>query len=239
MTLRQFLKHKWLEFSRSPVFATNLIGLIFTVLTMLMMVFSVVLMGYFLEVGGKEVAPGINPFDILVSFLQILLILDLILRPLTALRLDLPIAPYLFMLVSKKKLAVFILWENFAGLGNFLMLILLVGLSWKIFLFSGEPLRVVTWIIYYLLFVSLTTNLKLLISRLLLKSALYRFVSWGLLIMLGGGVYVTNANLAVAFERFLTMTVAQLGWMCIVLALIGSLLFVINRKNLTNVMYVD
>lgn len=239
MTLRQFVKHKWLEFSRSPAFATNLIGLIFIVVPMLMMVFSVVLMGYFLDLGGKEVAPGINPFDFLIALLQTLLILDLILRPLTALRLDLPIAPYLFMLVRKERLAIFIFWVYFAGFGNFLMLTLLAGLSWKIFLFSGEPLRVVIWIIYYLLFVSLTTNLKLLVSRLLLKNGLYRFVSWGILIVVGGVIYLRNANIAAAFEHFLTMTVVQLGWMCLALVLVNSLLFVINKKNLASVMYVD
>jgi hypothetical protein len=239
MTLRQFLKHRWLEFSRSPAFVANLAGFVFIALSMSTMVFVVVLMGYFWDVVGKEVAPTINPFDLLISLLQILLILDLILRPLTASRLDLPIAPYLFMLVRKRRLAVFILWEYFAGIGNFFMLTLLAGLSWKTFLFSEEPLRVSIWIIYYLLFLFLTTSLKLLISRLLLKNGLYRFVSWGVLIVIGGTVYLTNTNLTATFDHFLAMTVAQLGWMCIVLVLVNTFLFVINKRSLLSAMYID
>lgn len=239
MTLRQFLQHKWLEFSRSPAFVSSLVGLIFFGLLLLMTVVPVVVIGYFLDVGGKDVVPGINPFDVLISLLQILLILDLILRPLTALRLDLPIAPYLFMLVRRRRLAVFILWGYFGGAGNLWMLTLLAGLGWKIFLFSGAPIRVVVWIIYYLLFLFLTTNLKLMISRLLLKSSLYRFVSWGVLVVAGGVVYLTNANLADAFERFLAMTVVHYSVVCAVLFLVNGLLFVVNRKNLEKVMYVD
>lgn len=239
MTLRQFLKHKWLEFSRSPAFASNLIGLIFMVSTMLMLFFFLVLIGYLLDLGAKEVAPGINTFDFLISLLQIFLVLDFILRPLTALRLDLPIAPYLFMLVRKQRLAVFILWEYFGGVGNLLMLTLLTGLGWKTFLLSDEPLRVFMSVIYYLLFLVLTTNLKLWVSVLLLKNGFYRFISWGMLIVLGVIIYLTNADLIAVFEHFLTVTIVQLGWASVVFALINMLLFVINRRNLLKTMYID
>ncbi len=143
---------------------------------MLMAIAVLFVAGYFLETFDKSAFPEVTSFTVLTLVLNVLLLLDMTLRPLAAAKLEAPVRPYLFLMVRKSNLARLIMFDYFFGQANVMMFVSLFGLGWLVFLKWPFPMQSVGLDIYFLLMLVMNTNLKIITSRLLLVHGLFRFL---------------------------------------------------------------
>lgn len=239
MRTKQFLLHRWLEAQRSPMFLMGVLEKALMALTMLMAIAILFVAGYFLETFDKSAFPEVTSFTVLTLVLNIFLLLDLALRPLAATKLEAPVRPYLFLMVPKTNLARLIMFDYFFGQGNAMMIVLLFGLGWLVFLKWPFPMQSVSLVIYFLLMLVMNTNLKIITARLLLLNGLYRF----LVIFIGMVVifYLKYANeidmfdTIIKFPELIETNFLPFG---ILVLLLNGIIFYYIKSQIAKVLYI-
>ncbi|PWJ53755.1 hypothetical protein CLV98_12127 [Dyadobacter jejuensis] len=240
MTVRQFLLHRWLEASRSPMFLMGVLEKALMVFTMLMTISVLFVAGYFVETLDKSAFPGVTSFTVLTLVLNILLLLDLVLRPLSAEKLEAPVRPYLFLMVPKNKLVSFIMFDYFLGIGNVFMFFSLIGLGWLVFLNWPYPWQSVSLVVYFLLMLVLNTNLKMITARLLLINGFFRFTVIGVAIAAFACVIyfvkMESVSTIMDFTKFFQSIPPVFG---ILFVVFNSFVFLFSKRLIARVLYIE
>jgi len=239
MTVRQYLFHQGLAAVRSPMFLMDVLEKALMALTMLMAIAILFVAGYFLETFDKSAFPGVTSFTVLTLVLNIFLLLDLALRPLAATKLDAPVRPYLFLMVSKTNLARLIMFDYFFGQANAMMFVLLFGLGWLVFFKWPFPMQSVSLVIYFLMMLVMNTNLKIIISRLLLVNWLFRFlVIFIVMVVIFYLKYDNEIDMfdtIIKFPELIENNFLRFG---ILVLLLNGIIFYFVKSQITKVLYI-
>ncbi|APG65962.1 hypothetical protein LPB136_11570 [Tenacibaculum todarodis] len=232
--ISHFLNLEWKQFFRSASFGKN-VGI-----KILMAFFAIIILVNFLFLGAKgysileELFPGKDPFVLVNQFMIFMVISDLIFRYLMQKIPVMDIKPMLALPIKKNKLVNYVLTKSVFSFFNFGSLVLYIPFAIVLIMEGYNVAGVVGWTFFMIMLAICLNFTNFLINK--------NNIALGVLVALLGGLWLAfkyELGNVTGFFGDLFYAVYQNPLLSIIGVIFAGILYYLNFKQLSNVIYLD